>query len=87
MEYKNKMYLLKMDHDKMKFILSLRACRPSIMLELLLEKIKLAKKMFALQLEQEGEVLIPQELNQQDLPISFRFYDPIINESRRRFPE
>ena len=51
MEYKNKMYLLKMEHDKMKFILSLRACRPSFMLELFLEKIKLAKKMFVMQLE------------------------------------
>ena len=42
--------------------------------------------MFSLQLEQDGEVLIPAELNQNDLPISFRYYDPIINESRRRFP-
>ena len=51
MEYKNKMYQLRMTYDKLKFILSLRACHPSLILQLQLEKIKLAKKMFVLELE------------------------------------
>lgn len=34
MKFKNKIYLLKMAYDKLKFILSLRACRPSMMLKL-----------------------------------------------------
>ena len=51
MKYKNQMHKLKMRYDKVKFILSMRACRPSILLQLQLEKIKLAKKMFILELE------------------------------------
>lgn len=52
-----------MNYDKVKLITGLRACRPSLLLQLQLEKIKIAKKMFVLELEQEGEVLIPNELD------------------------
>lgn len=31
--------------------------------------------------------MIPNELDQSDLPTSFRFYDTIINETKLRFPE
>lgn len=34
--------------------------------------------MFLLELEQDSDVLIPTELSQDKLPMSFRYYDPII---------
>ena len=39
---------------------------------------KIEKEIFILNFEQGREVLIPKELAQDSLPISFRYYDPII---------
>lgn len=39
---------------------------------------KIEKEIFLLNFEQGHEVLIPKELAQDSLPISFRYYDPII---------
>jgi hypothetical protein len=41
-------------------------------------KLKLVKEIFVLEIEQGREVSIPKELNQNDLPYSFRYYDPLI---------
>jgi len=38
----------------------------------------LVKELFTLEIEQGCEVFIPKELSQKSLPVSFRFYDPII---------
>lgn len=43
-----------------------------------LERIKMSKQLFVLELEQGREVLIPKVLSQVNLPQSFRYYDPII---------
>jgi hypothetical protein len=40
--------------------------------------IELAKELFMLELEQAKFNCIPDELSQTNLPLSFRFYDPII---------
>jgi len=50
LEYQKKMFRLKMEYDKVKIVLNLRACRPSILLQFQLEKIRIAKKMFILEL-------------------------------------
>ena len=39
---------------------------------------ELSKKVFILEFELGHEVLIPQSLSQDQLPLSFRYYDPII---------
>lgn len=39
---------------------------------------ELTKKIFILEFELGNEVLIPQALSQDQLPLSFRYYDPII---------
>ena len=44
----------------------------------MLERIKLAKQLFTQEIEQGSEAYIPVELSQKELPLSFRFYDPII---------
>ena len=44
----------------------------------ILERGKLTKELLVQEVEQGGEVSIPQELSQQGLPLSFRYYDPIL---------
>lgn len=51
MSFKQRMFRYKMEYDKVRLILGMRAFRPSIILQFQLEKIKLAKKMFVLELE------------------------------------
>ena len=41
-------------------------------------KTDFAKQLFLLDIEQGSEVYIPKSFNQSDLPISFRYYDPIM---------
>lgn len=43
-----------------------------------LKVISLSKQLFVHEMEQGGEVIIPIELSQDRLPISFRYYDPIL---------
>ena len=39
---------------------------------------QLVKQSFLLDFEQGNEVMIPEELSQDGMPLSFRYYDPII---------
>ena len=43
-----------------------------------LNKIRLAKEIFVIDIEKGGEVFIPVELNQGDIGRSFRFYDSLV---------
>tara|TARA_B110000285_G_C15093130_1_gene600289 strand:- start:1459 stop:1806 length:348 start_codon:yes stop_codon:yes gene_type:complete len=47
-----------------------------------LTKIKLQKEMFVLELEMGHEVFIPKELQIDNYPISYQFYDSIINHTQ-----
>ena len=40
--------------------------------------IELVKDQFIMNFEQGKYIAIPQELNQNDLPLSFKYYDPIL---------
>ena len=42
-------------------------------------RLKLVKEIFVIEIEQNREVFFPKELNQNDLPYSFRYYDHLIN--------
>ena len=52
--------------------------RGEYFLKLMLLRIKVAKNLFIIEIEQENEVHIPRELSQSDLPLSFSYYNAII---------
>ena len=45
----------------------------------MIEKIQIAKKMFFMEVQLGYEVFIPSELSQDWMPMSFRYYDAILN--------
>ena len=49
-----------------------------------LTKIELVKQLFVLEVEQATIVSIPDDLSQSDLPLSFRYYDPILSHVDQR---
>ena len=48
-------------------------------IEIKLKQIQIVKQIFILDIEQGDEVVIPKELSQRCLPLSYQFYDPILN--------
>ena len=46
---------------------------------ILLKVISLEKELFILEMEQGSEVFIPHRLSQDQLPMSYKYYDPIMN--------
>ena len=59
-------------------VLGSRCLTGALFMEALLWKIKMVKEVFLWEIEQGGELFIPKELSQDLMPMSFRFYDPII---------
>ena len=59
-------------------ILNLKALRGLIYIKLLCEKIRLTKKVFLASVEQGLETFIPRELGMDHLPMSFKYYDPVL---------
>lgn len=57
----------------------LRAVHGCIYLHSLIKREELVKQLFIMDVEEGGEILIPRELSQDQLPQSFRYYDPILN--------
>lgn len=47
-------------------------------IEITLKQIQLAKQLFILNIEQGEEAIIPIQLSQKNLQLSYRFYDPIL---------
>jgi hypothetical protein len=62
----------------MKIIVNLRAVSRVLLIKICLAKIKVAREMFIIEVEQGNETYIPNELSQDKLPMSFWFYDPIL---------
>jgi hypothetical protein len=71
-------------YNKLELLLSLRLFGGMLFLRLLMYKIQLAKEIFMIELELGKEVFVPKDMSQSKLPISFRFYDPIINMIKKR---
>lgn len=63
---------------KLKLLLSMKAINGELFLQVILRCIQLQKEIFLLEVEEGREVYIPQELSQDHLPHSFRYYDPIL---------
>ena len=53
----------------------------------MLKDIQLIKQMFILDVEQGEEVAIPFDLNQSKLPLSYQFYNPIMNITQKMISE
>ena len=44
----------------------------------MLERVKIVRELFVMDIETGGAVMIPELLSQKEFPASFRYYDPII---------
>jgi hypothetical protein len=53
----------------------------------LLLKIETSKKLFVLDISDGDEMFIPNDLSLNQLPMSFRYYDPLIQIVQERFSE
>ena len=58
--------------------IKLKSLRGFALHKAILEKIRLAKEMFLLEVNQGIEVAIPEELSQDNLPKSFQYYDSVL---------
>lgn len=63
---------------KIKFLLAVGGLNDIFYIIATLKKYELVKKMFVLEMELGQEVYIPKLLSCDKYPLSFRFYDPII---------
>ena len=59
-------------------ILACKSLRGILYVEVLLEKFKTIKELFIHEVEDGIETFIPKDLSQDHLPMSFRYYDPVI---------
>lgn len=59
-------------------VIGSRSLKGILLIDILLEKIKIEKELFLREIEEGRVVFIPKYLSQDHLPMSFRYYDPII---------
>lgn len=78
-EVKHKRLKLLSKLNKIKIVLNMRIVHPYFLLRLMIEKIQIVKDMFVQEISLGNEVLIPRELSQDNFPMSFRYYDFILN--------
>lgn len=67
-------------YSKLKIVVNLKAVGGVLMLKALITKIKFAKQIFVLEIEQMHEAYIPNELSNDNLPSSFWFYDACLQQ-------
>ena len=60
-------------------MLNFRAVNKINFVQCLIKRIDLAKRLFIMDIEEGSEVYIPNDLRNDKLPMSFQFYDPIMN--------
>ena len=76
--YKFRRYKLDKNKHKIKNLLASKQITGPRYLMAWIKIFEIVKLLFLLELEQDSDVLIPDELSQDKLPMSFRYYDPII---------
>lgn len=59
-------------------VLGSRSLKGILLIDVLLEKIQIEKELFLHEVEEGRVAFIPRDLSQDHLPMSFRYYDPII---------
>lgn len=62
-------------YNNLKIIINLKMVNKNLFIKLALRKIKIAKEIFILDLEQGQEVFIPKEFSLDRYPLSFQYYD------------
>lgn len=67
------------NYDRLQMIINLRVIEGPLFIYALLERVNLSKAILALKLEQGVESLIPPELGQKHLPLTFQYYDSILH--------
>lgn len=65
-------------YNCLKVIVNMKMCKGQQFLFCMFHKIRVAKELFLLDLEQGNEVRIPPELSLKKLPHSYRFYDALV---------
>lgn len=78
LKYKYKLNNAVRQFQKLLCLRSLRCLNGELFIHVTLEMIRLSKQIFVHQIEQGQSVFIPKQLSQDGLPMSFRFYDPIL---------
>ena len=79
LQLKMKKHALKYQYRKLKLICQMKFFHGQYLLKMMLKKIQVAKDLFIIDIEQEGnETKIPAEIGEYKLPLSFRFYDPLV---------
>lgn len=68
-----------MEFLKISLLMQLKMVSGILFIKTLLRKIYLEKILFIQEIEMEQEVFIPYTLSQDHLPLSMRFYDPILH--------
>lgn len=63
---------------KVKFMMGIGGLSDVFYIKCLLKKYQAVKKMFVLQIEAGNDVLIPRELSCDQYPLSYHYYDPIL---------
>ena len=64
---------------KLNMVTNLRMIRHMQLLDAFLKRVDIVKELFIQEIEQGKECIIPKDLSQDKLPISFRYYDPVIS--------
>ena len=69
---------LEVRYARIKLVLNLKSLQGALYLKTVLEKIEISRKLFVIAVQDGDEIYVPNDLSQTQLPISFRYYDPII---------
>ena len=64
--------------NRLKLVIGLKCIKGPLFLKILKEKYEITKKLFLQEVQDGGDVFIPQDLSQNRLPWSFRYYDPLL---------
>lgn len=64
--------------NKLNLLIKIKAVRDEVYIRIIIKRIEISKEIFLMNIELGLETYIPRELSQELLPISFRFYDPIM---------
>lgn len=65
-------------YNSLNVVTNMKSLSGILYVNAILIKIEQAKKLFVIDFSEGCEVYIPSDLSQNNLPISFRYYDPII---------
>lgn len=78
LHYKFKMKTMKIEFDRIRMFHALHLMSGRLFLRTIIRRIQLSKDIFMLEIEGGKEVFVAQDLSQDTLPYSFRYYDSLI---------